>query len=150
MTPLYPQLVISNNVPALMQEYRDAGCAVVRPEEVHDVASYRGSRVVVVGDLARTPGSVPLLLKVLERATCAVVCVSSRDEYDATFLSRFASVRKDVSVIPNTHASSLSVDEFLCDEQRDLSALVRTGPSHLPLAVMFLASRLPAKRKLFA
>ena len=147
-TPVYPQLIISSCVPTILQTYRDAGCMMVPGDDIRDIAFYRGGKVVVVGDTSRSAAAPSVLLKILEAATCKVVCVSARDDYDLTFLSRFATVQKDAYVIPNANPSALKVDEFLCDENRDMASCVKSGPAYLPTIVSYLTSRLPAKAKL--
>lgn len=150
MIPLYPQLIITNNLHETMRQLLDNGALWTDVEDLREIPAYRGSRTMIVGDIANVTNIVPRLLKVLESAVCNVVVVSTRDAYDATFLSRFATITKVGCVVPNTAASSLKVEDFLCDDERDLSQLVRTGPSFLPLVVSYLTSRLPAKRKLLA
>ena len=147
---IYPKLIITQNLADTMRKLLDQGAAWMELEELHDLPSYRGDRLVVVGDICRNSKFVPTLLKVLESATCRVVCVATRDEFDATFLSRFATVSKEGYVIPNTSGSGLKVEEFLCDDDRDLSQLVRSGPAFLPLAMSYFKSRLPSKKKVIA
>jgi hypothetical protein len=148
MIPIYPQLIITNNLADTIRKLLDQGAFWLEETELRDIPAYRGDRMVMVGDLRHMPTAIPKLLKVLESATCKVVAVTTRDDFDATFLSRFATATKEGYMIPNTAASSLKIEEFLSDEERDLGQLVRTGPSFLPLAMSYLTSRLPAKRKL--
>jgi hypothetical protein len=149
VSDLYPQLIVTPHVPSVLQNMLDRGCMSIPLTECQDIVAYRGDRVVVIADLARHPGSVRLLLKVLEAATCKIVCLSSRDEYDATFLSRFAVVEKYATVYKNEAPAALDVNSYVLDDNRDLSLLVKTGPAYLKLVLLYLASRLPSKRKIF-
>lgn len=150
----HTKLIIARNSQEVMHQHRLDGFVVmdllyVQPEEIFSVKNFKEHSKVCIGDLAKDHKIRSKLLKVIEEAKCQVVCVSSIDAFDATFLSRFLVVEKAIPTIKNTAGNSLSLKVYLTEEAPDKKALVMTGPSFLPLITAFRRSSLPAKRKLF-
>lgn len=152
---MYPRLIIRPSVYLTLESLREDGCLVYSvtsdtlPDDLTQIRTYSGSRVVAVGDLATNPRVANRLLKVLEAATCKVICLSSVDIFDATFLSRFTVVEKVVESVVNSSPQAVSVEDILSEDQIDWRVVASRSPAYLPVVLAYSMSRLPAKRKLF-